>query len=355
MRALLVVDLGDDRHLGDREARAEVQGRLGREEREDVLVQRDADLGLGAADVALDPGRHLGEDVAQGSQLALEVVRAGVDEGAAGHLARQLGGELVREEVAGGRARRALDVDAVLLRVERECERRRVRAEETRKRRRVERRGCDVDGRDAVVGHLAADLLVVAVPFEGAVRLEPLELVEVRLRIRERDPAVDLTGDERLVALGEERVELRPVVRLREADDLPLAGDVERDEVGLGPERGLQVVLEVDALPAELAEDPFDRAISVRELAEERAARAPVRRVEARVHADEDLRGRRRDARPGGARRRPFSAPCGGESKRGGGENEDEGGRDGVGPRRQLAPGGCEGRTQGARVSVIRA
>ena len=87
-RALLVVDLGDDRHLGDREARAEIQRRLRREEREDVLVQRDADLGLGAADVALDPGRHLGEDVAQGSQLALEVVRAGVDEGAAGHLAR---------------------------------------------------------------------------------------------------------------------------------------------------------------------------------------------------------------------------------------------------------------------------
>ena len=160
-------------------------------------------------------------------------------------------------------------MDAVLLRVERECERRGVRAEETRKRRRVERRGRDVDGRDAVVGHLAADLLVVAVLFEGAVRLEPLELVEVRLGIRERDPAVDLTGDERLVALGEERVELGPVVRLREADDLPLAGDVERDEVGLGPERGLHVVLEVDALAAELAEDPLDRAISVRELAEE--------------------------------------------------------------------------------------
>ena len=108
-RALLVVDLGDDRHLRDREARAKVEGRLGREEREDVLVQRDADLGLGAADVALDPGRDLREEVAQRPELALEVARARVEEGAGGHLVRQLGGELVREEVAGRGARRALE------------------------------------------------------------------------------------------------------------------------------------------------------------------------------------------------------------------------------------------------------
>ena len=74
--------------------------------------------------------------------------------------------------------------------------------------------------RDAVVGHLAADLLILTVVFEGAVGLEPFELVEVGFGIRERDPAVDLPGDEGLVALGQKRLELGPVIGLGEADDL---------------------------------------------------------------------------------------------------------------------------------------
>jgi hypothetical protein len=100
----------------------------------------------------------------------------------------------------------------------------------------VESGADDVDVREGIVGDLAPHPVVGVDAVEGSLAAEPLELVEVGRGIGERHPTGDIARDERLVPLGEERVELGAIVRLGQADELPFAGDVEADEIGLGAE-----------------------------------------------------------------------------------------------------------------------
>src|SRR5436309_3783643 len=79
-RLLLVVHVCDERHLGDEETLANVEGGLPGEEREDVIVERDPDLTLDLRQVAVEAWVGFGGRVPKSLERAGKVVEVEVDE-----------------------------------------------------------------------------------------------------------------------------------------------------------------------------------------------------------------------------------------------------------------------------------
>src|SRR5215831_5089514 len=133
-------------------------------------------------------------------------------------------------------------------------------------------------------------------------------LVDLCLRVADHVPAVDLAVDLLLAgALGrvqllDEVLELAGVVRLRQADHGHVLSGLGRDEreVDLGPERGLDVVLEVDAVLGELVVDLLQQQVAAGELLRQRVELLPLARAEIAVDRDERdrVRADERGARP---------------------------------------------------------
>ncbi len=109
-----------------------------------------------------------------------------------------------------------------------------------------------------------------------------------------------------MVGLLEELLQLLLVARLREDDRLfGLVGavleagglEVEDDEVGLGAERGQELVVDVDALVRETLAHFGEQPLAARELAEQLVGLLPLLRVGVGLERDQDGRARGNDLR----------------------------------------------------------
>src|SRR5919106_1680705 len=118
-----------------------------------------------------------------------------------------------------------------------------------------------------------------------------LEAVEDLFALREGRPIADLPEYDGLVAFLEQLPQFLLVLRLREADDVRLArSEIEADNVHFRTEGRLDVGLEVDAFLGQLVEEEINRAVAIRELANEGAHVVPLFGLEICIDGDEERR-----------------------------------------------------------------
>ena len=148
-----------------------------------------------------------------------------------------------------------------------------------------------------VVGRLVGERLAAALE----------DLVDVRLTVAERIPAVHLAVHGRLaravglVQLLDERLELTRVVRLRQPDHgrvVQVRAEDDR-EVDLGPDRGLHVVVVIDVVLGERLLEHRQRQRSAWELLREVVHLLPLARAEVAVDRDEGERVGANERGPG--------------------------------------------------------
>ena len=324
LRLLRVVDRDQEGELVLAADRADGDRRLSLEQADDLVDQGPERL-LRLAELLLERRRalrlverrvealHVDEERDVGRNVRGELRREGRDLELV-TLQPQVGGEaiLLGAQGAGEPADPAEARDGAGARV-------RLRL---RRQRAAERGPVHVDGGERRGRERLDRGLVVRVVVEGAVALGDLVAVDRLTLVADHLPAVDLLGDRRCLVLCEQRVELRHVGGLvrAEQDLVAQVGAVQHEEVRLGAERRLHVLLEVDALAA----DAGQHLVAVRKLREQRVQRCPLRRVPRGVQAEEE-RGRlgddRSSTRPtraaiAGTGRGLLSAAAGGERKR---------------------------------------